>query len=626
MPEISSGRRQSTCMLALVEIAPMTKKESSYKTTASGSKPRRSATRPNSATVAALSSEALKSKTGAPNPLGEYLLDTWQRSVLFLDVLRERGDNMLAHERDGQPPLLDFDHELVLDARLFDRPVNYAMLRITRCGPTHASDFERQDLRPVLVIDPRAGHGPGIGGFKHDSEVGVALHLGHPTYFAIFFPEPCPGQTLTDVIHALRVFAEEIAKRHRVAPVLYGNCQGGWAVALLAADCAGLDGPAVLNGSPLSYWAGAEDVNPTRLAGGLLGGEWMTHLMADLGNGRLDGAWLVQNFESLNPANTWWQKNYSLYANVDTERERFLEFERWWSSYFFLSREEILATVENLFIGNRLEQGQVQLDPGLMASHPACGVDLKRIRNPMVIFASSGDNITPPHQALAWLPAIYPTTAALKAAGQRIVYLLNPHVGHLGIFVSATVAQHEHRAILENIEIYKDLAPGLYEMKIGEPAVSKVGRGKKGGKISANPARHKVWFEPRRVEDLKFDYPRKAFERVAAVSEWNELAYRTWVSPWVKSAANPASAFLQKWMHPMRMRRYLFSPQITPAMAFVTLAASVARATRDAAPEDNPWRRNEAAAGKAIASTLEQWRLQRDAGQEQLFTMIYGRE
>ena len=481
-----------------------------------------------------------------------YYLDSLQRSVLFLDVLRQRGDNMLAHERAGQPPLLDFEYELLLDARTFRKPANYALLRITRCGSTHASNFERQDLRPVLVIDPRAGHGPGIGGFKHDSEVGVALHEGHPTYFAAFYPEPCPGQTLADVIHALRAFVEEIARRHGgMAPVLYGNCQGGWAVALLAADCEGFDGPAVLNGSPLSYWAGAEDVNPMRLAGGLLGGEWLTHLMADLGGGRLDGAWLVQNFEGLNPANTWWQKNYDLYANVDTERERFLEFERWWSSYFFLSREEILATVENLFIGNRLEQGQVQLD--MCEMEPACVVDLKRIRNPLVIFASSGDNITPPHQALAWLPAIYPSTEALKAAGQRIVYLINPHVGHLGIFVSATVAQHEHRAILENIEVFKDLAPGLYEMKIGKAVETAPARGaKKTARGDTPPARHEVRFEERRVEDLKFDYPREAFEKVAAVSQWNEWAYRTWVSPWIKWSANPASAFIQKWAHPMR--------------------------------------------------------------------------
>ena len=561
------------------------------------------------------------------NALPEYILDMWQRSALFLDTLRERGDNMLAHEQAGQPPLLDFDHELILDARQFDRPANYALLHITRCGPTHASDFERQDQRPVLVVDPRAGHGPGIGGFKHDSEVGVSLHQGHPTYFAMFYPEPCPGQTLADVIHALRAFVEEIARRHNgTAPVLYGNCQGGWAVALLAADCEGLDGPVVLNGSPLSYWAGAKNVNPMRLAGGLLGGEWLTHMMADLGGGRLDGAWLVQNFEGLNPANTWWQKNYNLYSNVDTERERFLEFERWWSCYFFLSREEILARVENLFIGNRLEQGQVLLNPCNMASQPDCVVDLKRIHNPLVIFASSGDNITPPHQALVWLPAIYPTTEALKAAGQRIVYILNPHVGHLGIFVSASVAQHEHRAILENIEEFKDLDPGLYEMKIGEPVESQPvrGSGKRSGP-DIPPARHKVWFEERGIGDLQYNYPHKAFEKVAAVSEWNELAYRTWVSPWIKLSANPVSAFMQKWGHPMRLQRYLLSPQITPAMAWVTFAAAWARENRQAASENNPWRMREKATGKSIAASLEQWRVQRDAGEEHLFTLLFGR-
>jgi hypothetical protein len=568
--------------------------------------------------------QAATDSLGALDAAWRYYIDSVQRGVLFFDVLRERGDNMLAHERAGQPPLLDFEHELVLDARTFAKPANYALLRITRCGPTHASDFERQDLRPVLVIDPRAGHGPGIGGFKHDSEVGVALHEGHPTYFASFFSEPCPGQTLSNVIHALRAFVEEIVRRHGVAPVLYGNCQGGWAVALLAAECEGLDGPAVLNGSPLSYWAGAEKVNPMRLAGGLLGGEWLTHLMADLGDGRLDGAWLVQNFEGLNPANTWWEKNYNLYAHVDTERERFLEFERWWSSYFFLSREEILATVENLFIGNRLEQGQVQLDSCDMAD--PCVVDLKRIRNPIVIFASSGDNITPPHQALAWLPAIYPDTAALKAAGQRIVYLLNPHVGHLGIFVSASVAQHEHRAILENIETFKNLAPGLYEMKLGEPVKTRAvrGAGKLAGGETSLP-RHKVWFEERRIEDLQFNYPRKAFEKVAVVSQWNEFAYRTWVSPWIKWSANPVSAFTQKWGHPMRLRRYLFSPQVTPAMAWVTFAAEWVRRNRQAASKDNPWRLREEEAGKFISATLEQWRVQRDAAEEHLFTTLYGR-
>ena len=44
------------------------------------------------------------------------------------------------------------------------------------------------ERRPFVIIDPRAGHGPGIGGFKQDSQVGVALKAGHPVYFVIFFP------------------------------------------------------------------------------------------------------------------------------------------------------------------------------------------------------------------------------------------------------------------------------------------------------------------------------------------------------------------------------------------------------------------------------------------------------
>ena len=35
---------------------------------------------------------------------------------------------------------------------------------------------------PIVVVDPRAGHGPGIGGMKPDSEIGVATRAGHPCY------------------------------------------------------------------------------------------------------------------------------------------------------------------------------------------------------------------------------------------------------------------------------------------------------------------------------------------------------------------------------------------------------------------------------------------------------------
>src|SRR6516165_12171731 len=150
----------------------------------------------------------------APDDALAYQRDLWERSILFWDTLRRRADNMIAHERAGKPPLLDFDYELILDARRFERPVNYALLRITRAGEKCLEDCLDPMKPPVIIFDPRAGHGPGIGGFKRESEVGIATHEGHPVYFVVFFPEPSPGQTMADVLHTLRRFVEEVSKRH----------------------------------------------------------------------------------------------------------------------------------------------------------------------------------------------------------------------------------------------------------------------------------------------------------------------------------------------------------------------------------------------------------------------------
>jgi hypothetical protein len=538
----------------------------------------------------------------------DYQVDFWQRTVLYLDTLRERANNLFAHEANGMPPLLDFDYEVILDARRFASPANYALLRITRCCDERAELCVDQAKPPVIIMDPRAGHGPGIGGFKRDSEVGMSLHEGHETYFVVFFPVPCPSQNLQHVLYALRRFVEEVTKRHAgTAPVLYGNCQAGWAAMLLAADCEGLAGPVVLNGSPLSYWAGASGINPMRLAGGLLGGVWIAHLLADMADGKLDGAWLVQNFENLNPANTLWEKNYQLFSHIDTERERFLEFERWWTGFYFLSREEILAIVENLFVGNKLERGQLQLCD-------CCVVDLKRNRSPLVIFASSEDNITPPHQALNWIPTVYPTTADLKKAGQRIVYLLNHHVGHLGIFVSAKVAKLEHRAILESLGELEGLAPGLYEMKIVNPT----------GDEDCHKPQYEVTFEERQVEQIRFAYPEKAFENVQALSEQNELLYKTFLSPWIQAFANPLGAKVMKWAHPMRASRYIYSEKLNPWMLAVKALVPAVEDSRKEVGKDNVFLKAEQAVSDSIVAILKYFQEERDEVSEMLFSQLYG--
>src|SRR5262249_1394247 len=211
-----------------------------------------------------------------------YARDAMQRSLLVLDVLRRRGNTFLAHEASGMPPVLDSAYETVLDGHTLPRPVNYSLLVITPpAGVT--IDPER---RPFMIVDPRAGHGAGIGGFKPESQVGDAFHDGHAVYFVVFRPRPEPGQTLADVRDAEKAFLDEIARRHPDAekPVVIGNCQGGWGCMLLAATAPDKVGPLAINGAPMSYWAGRNGRHPMRYTGGLGGGGPPPPIMARPGN------------------------------------------------------------------------------------------------------------------------------------------------------------------------------------------------------------------------------------------------------------------------------------------------------------------------------------------------------
>jgi len=262
-----------------------------------------------------------------------------------------------------------------------------------------------------------------------------------------------------------------------------GNCQGGWASMLIGALEPDLVGPIVINGAPMSYWAGNDGENPMRYAGGMLGGTWPALLASDLGAGQFDGAYLVDNFEALNPANTYFDKYYNLFSKIDSEPERFLEFERWWGGFFLMDRQEIKWIVENLFVGNNLADGDAEWSEGR-------AFDLRAIQSPIILFASLGDNITPPQQAFNWVADLYPTTEALKANGQVIVGLMHKSVGHLGIFVSGAVAKREHTQIVDLIEYIEHLPPGLYGMQVEEQ--------KTDGSVH-----YDVLLTERRVEDLQ---------------------------------------------------------------------------------------------------------------------------
>ena len=538
---------------------------------------------------------------------GEYALDAAQRSVLYWDTLRQRGDQWIEHEKAGKPPVLDYKYELISDARTYERPANYALVRIV---PPRGVDVD-DAKRPFVIVDPRAGHGPGIGGFKEESEVGVALAAGHPVYFVIFYPDPMPGQTLADITDAEAEFIRIVAERHPASqkPIVVGNCQGGWAVMMLAAARPDIAGPLVINGAPMSYWSGNDGDSPLRYIGGLFGGAWLSLFAADLGGGKFDGAHLVQNFESMNPANTLWKKWYHLYANVDEEPARFLEFERWWGGFYLFNEEEIRWIVNNLFVGNKLSSGEARLGPGRY-------FDLKAIKQPIIVFASMGDNITPPQQAFNWIADVYSSTEEIKANGQTIIGLVHDDVGHLGIFVAGHVVKKEHAQIVEVLKYIHQLPPGLYAMHIAEHA-------DRDGEVT-----YDVTLKERKVEDLrrlgKNDrVDEKPFQAVAALSELGERAYSLLVRPFVQDLTPEWFAKALRDFHPLRVQYWAVSDK-NPLLWPLPHLAAMAKAGRRPRSPDNDHVRAESLLSHLIAAQLDLYRDLRDAASEAAFFHVYG--
>ncbi|MGL4488618.1 MAG: DUF3141 domain-containing protein [Rhizobiaceae bacterium] len=536
----------------------------------------------------------------------EYMRDAFERMILTMDTLRKRGDIFLAHEEAGCPPVLIYDYEVIMDGKDLPYPSNYMLLKIT---PPEGVTIDN-NRRPYIIIDPRAGHGPGIGGFKSDSQVGVALRDGHPVYFVSFRREPEPGQYLSYVTRAEAAFVREVMRLHPNAarPVITGNCQGGWATLLLAATNPDLTGPIVINGAPVAPWAGKVGENPMRYNAGVLGGTWIPMFLSDLGGGIFDGAHLVQNFEQMNPSRTLFRKYTDLFRDIDKGDKTFLEFEKWWGGFFLLSEPEIKWIVEQLFVGNRLVKNEARIEPG----RP---VDLKAIRAPIIVFASHGDNITPPQQALNWIGETYADVNEIRIRGQRIIYMVHEQVGHLGIFVSSSIAKREHSEVASTLKTIEALSPGLYEMRIEDVTE------KNGDKHFTVGFLERTLDDLRDLDDTVGD--ERPFAAVARAAEVQAQLYDTVLRPMVRSLVTESAAEMSRAMHPQRLTRALMSSQ-NPMMKSVESAAEKVKAERNKAAETNPFLAMEAFWVQTTENMIDFVRDTRDMNFELMFHTMWG--
>jgi hypothetical protein len=278
-----------------------------------------------------------------------------------------------------------------------------------------------------------------------------------------------------------------------------------------------------------------------------------------------------------------------------------------------MGKEEYQEIVDNLFVGNRLAQG-LKLASGRM-------VDLKNITSPVVVFASWGDNISPPQQALNWIADVYGHEDLIVDMGRVIVYLLDEGAGHLSIFVGGQVARKEHRELINVMDMLEELPPGLYEMVIER-------RPKHGIPLDIDRDPYTVRFETRTVDDIRALNPDRRteeslFSTIKQISELNERLYERICGPVVRALSNEDLARLQRLLHPMRVRQYLLS-DLNPFLAPLPLIAEPIRRHRHPASEGNDFLRLEHTVSKQIVGALNFYRDLRDRWVEQTVQFVYG--
>ena len=171
--------------------------------------------KPKTTTGSARSAKAVEG--GAFNQVANPALDPWnywvdayQRSVLFLDVMRQRSERYAEHAAKDAPHVLKFACDLVMDGRKLQRPVNYALVRVKllrEWRPTRASVPSSWSIPAPATVRALAASSPRAKSALHS-------RLGIPAISSASCPSPIPGQTIEDIARAEAAFLERVIALH----------------------------------------------------------------------------------------------------------------------------------------------------------------------------------------------------------------------------------------------------------------------------------------------------------------------------------------------------------------------------------------------------------------------------
>ena len=219
---------------------------------------------------------------------------------------------------------------------------------------------------------------------------------------------------IDDYLADLVVAIDHIGGRAHVA----GLCQGGWAVAMLAALLPDKVASLVLAGAPLNLMAGDG---------------WIKRMVLTMpptfyqqlvfwGGGRLRGQTMLQGFKAMHPFEQYVERYIRLYEHIDDAeyRQRLELFSAWFEHPIDLPGPWYLQVVDDLFRNNLFFEGRFT----------ALGeqIGLHDVTCPTYLLAGEHDDITP-------APQVLEASGRLGTPSDRIVKETVPG-GHVGLFMA----------------------------------------------------------------------------------------------------------------------------------------------------------------------------------------------
>lgn len=200
---------------------------------------------------------------------------------------------------------------------------------------------------------------------------------------------------------------------------LAGMCQGGWLSAMYAARYPDKVNTLILAGAPIDTDAGSGTIKEYAHTYPM---EFFEELVA-MGNGLLEGDFMLEGFKSLHPEEQYFGKYVDLYEHINDPSyvKRFENFERWYEYTINLPGKWYLQAIKELFKENRLFKGKfVGLGKRLT---------LKDIKCPVYLLAGENDDITPKEQ-------VFNAEKRLGTKKSDVVKDLASG-GHIGLFMGS---------------------------------------------------------------------------------------------------------------------------------------------------------------------------------------------